>query len=190
MSKSLNHWVFSAPSHTKFLRQYTKYSLADILVLRERKILQAFCGLESSEISPKIQGLHKVQSALACRLQVRNSRSNLQGLGLRKNNTTSLTNTLKDNPKEIRMRFSRMKHAISEKLYFVYYLRNGVLSSERSPKIRGFKDSRIINLPCTLPPLRLNLSCFHECHLCKGRADQFIYKYGKQNNVTDYFSFV
>ena len=42
--ESLNHWVFSAPSHTKFLRQYTKYSLADILVLRERKILQAFCG--------------------------------------------------------------------------------------------------------------------------------------------------
>ena len=38
------------------------------------------------------------------------------------------------------MRFSRMKHAISEKLYFVYYLRNGVLSSEISPKIRGFKD--------------------------------------------------
>ena len=35
------------------------------------------------------------------------------------------------------MRFSRMKHAISEKLYFVYYLRNGVLSSEMSPKIRG-----------------------------------------------------
>ena len=45
--ESLNHWVFFAPSHTKFLRQYTKYSLADILVLRERKILQAFCGLES-----------------------------------------------------------------------------------------------------------------------------------------------
>ena len=36
------------------------------------------------------------------------------------------------------MRFSRMKHAISEKLYFVYYLRNGVLSSEISPKIQGF----------------------------------------------------
>ena len=35
------------------------------------------------------------------------------------------------------MRFSRMKHAISEKLYFVYYLRNGVLSSEISPKIQG-----------------------------------------------------
>ena len=35
------------------------------------------------------------------------------------------------------MRFSRMKHAISEKLYFVYYLRNGVLSSEISPKIIG-----------------------------------------------------
>ena len=35
------------------------------------------------------------------------------------------------------MRFSRMKHAISEKLYFVYYLRNGVLSSEISPKILG-----------------------------------------------------
>ena len=33
-----------------------------------------------------------------------------------------------------------MKHAISEKLYFVYYLRNGVLSSERSPKIRGFQS--------------------------------------------------
>ena len=38
------------------------------------------------------------------------------------------------------MRFSRMKHVTSEKLYFVYYLRNGVLSSERSPKIQGFKD--------------------------------------------------
>ena len=35
------------------------------------------------------------------------------------------------------MRFSRMKHVISEKLYFVYYLRNGVLSSEISPKILG-----------------------------------------------------
>ena len=52
------------------------------------------------------------------------------------------------------------------------------------------EDSRIINLSGTFPPLRLNLSCFHECHLCKGRADQFIYKYGKQNNVTDYFAFV
>ena len=48
--KSLNHWVFSAPLHAKFLRQYTKYSLADILVFRERKILQAFCGLESSNL--------------------------------------------------------------------------------------------------------------------------------------------
>ena len=35
------------------------------------------------------------------------------------------------------MRFSRMKHVTSEKLYFVYYLRNGVLSSEISPKILG-----------------------------------------------------
>ena len=42
------------------------------------------------------------------------------------------------------MRFSRMKHAISEKLYFVYYLRNGVLSSERSPKIRGFKSAECL----------------------------------------------
>ena len=84
MSSSLNHWVLSAPSHTKFLRQYTKYSLADILVLRERKILQAFCGfgiLESSAIfansACKRLIVHKVQSSLACRLQVRNSRSNL-----------------------------------------------------------------------------------------------------------------
>ena len=40
------------------------------------------------------------------------------------------------------MRFSRMKHAISEKLYFVYYLRNGVLSSEISPKIQGLPQSK------------------------------------------------
>ena len=50
----------------------------------------------------------------------------------------------KKNPQKIRMRFSRMKHAISEKLYFVYYLRNGVLSSERSPKIRGFKSAECL----------------------------------------------
>ena len=38
-----------------------------------------------------------------------------------------------------------MKHAISEKLYFVYYLRNGVLSSERSPKIRGLPSCDKVN---------------------------------------------
>ena len=42
------------------------------------------------------------------------------------------------------MRFSRMKHAISEKLYFVYYLRNGVLSSERSLKIQGFQSAECL----------------------------------------------
>ena len=42
------------------------------------------------------------------------------------------------------MRFSRMKHAISEKLYFVYYLRNGVLSSERSPKIQGLQSAECL----------------------------------------------
>ena len=37
-----------------------------------------------------------------------------------------------------------MKHAISEKLYFVYYLRNGVLSSEISPKILGFQSAECL----------------------------------------------
>ena len=80
--------------------------------------------------------VHKVQSSLACRLQVCNSRSNLLRI-LSKVLLNLLCLTLICNPQKIRMRFSRMKHAISEKLYFVYYLRNGVLSSERSPKIQG-----------------------------------------------------
>ena len=57
---------------------------------------------------------------------------------------TIAEDTLKSNPKKIRARFSRMKHAISEKLYFVYYLRNGVLSSERSPKIQGFQSAECL----------------------------------------------
>ena len=56
------------------------------------------------------------------------------------------------------MRFSRMKHAISEKLYFVYYLRNGVLSSEMSPKIRGLhKVQPSLALLVQLYKIRSNL---------------------------------
>ena len=81
--------------------------------------------------------VHKVQSSLACRLQVRNSRSNLRRIMFKVVGVFESRNYLRQNPQKIRMRFSRMKHAISEKLYFVYYLRNGVLSSEITPKIIG-----------------------------------------------------
>ena len=143
--KSLNHWVFSAPSHAKFLRQYTKYSLADILVLRERKILQAFCGLESSDLRRPFRGqhaipqvVHKVQLFGYGVLHPRKSHPNLlriwdEVIHRRFNNYLKKTN-----PQNAWRIFRSLSTKISARLYFVYYLRNGVLSSEISPKIRGF----------------------------------------------------
>ena len=44
---------------------------------------------------------------------------------------------LEFNPTEIGAYFLKLKHVISEKLCFVHYLRNGVLTSEKTPKIQG-----------------------------------------------------
>ena len=41
------------------------------------------------------------------------------------------------NPTEIGAYFLKLRHGISEKLCFVHYLRNAVLTSEKTPKIQG-----------------------------------------------------
>ena len=132
------------PSQLKHYGSILTYFFKSVQILLRQNniILESSATFANSACKRLI--VHKVQSSLACRLQVCKSHSNLQGLGLRCCCSMNTPYLRKKNPQKIRMRFSRMKHAISEKLYFVYYLRNGVLSSERSPKIRGLQSAECL----------------------------------------------
>ena len=108
-------------------------------------------GVLSSEISPKIIGLHKVQSSLACRLQVRNSRSNLLRIRVLRNlpdcKKRQRLITLEKNPQNAWRIFRSLSTKISARLYFVYCLRNFVCEEAKKPNDSRITQSTALRIP-------------------------------------------